>query len=580
MSIPLLGTGGLFTRLGKLAKVLYAVSGHQAALNTVFGQIAAQYATLNLDIGGRLANAQVGLVRGQSGIVATLRQAASDTVLAMVLADQPAAGRATTDALKEVIRQMIVGSASVQVCSVGVTVAALGSPTGTGTMVYTTKRGDGLVQENLFAEVGRLLCTADSFSGGQTAGREPFAYVGPSSQGGGIFDYDWPVGSDANTQLVAVSADQNAATSGNLLTNGNFESSGSNWSITGGVLNTDYAFDTSTPFRGLIDLKFIAGTAATPVFAQVFGDGTNGTGAAPAPLTSYIVNLWVKRDGVVSAGVLTVDLVDGSGSIINDQQGAANSFTKTLSGLTTSYTPVNGTFRLPAEPPATIKLRVRISTALTGANVYVDDVCMTPATALYTGGPGLAVFSGVTPFATGDTWTVTQTNDRGGATYAATWQAVFDRFFSMRSLGLLLPSSGSPTIADSLISPGDWGLGTGDWGLYDMPNIWVAAPPGGDGALVRNALTKSAGDALTAWMDYGDFPEIIAGAVISSCTVVVSPSGPTVTTPGTVNAPGYAAATKISGGTAGNAYLVTFVATLNDAAGTTYSRTGTLNVVA
>lgn len=434
---------------------MYSINGNQSANNTVFGEIAAQYASTLKDKYGQLAQAQTGLLRSQSTIISNVQTLALQTIRDMVEADQPAAARSDLDALNEVIRQM-TGAQTVQACTVGVTIAALGSPTGTGTQVYSTKRGDGLVQENMFAEVGRLVCLADSYSGGATAGREPFRYVGESNLGAGQFDYDWPQGSDANTGLTAVSADEDASAGGNLLRNGDSESwTGGTpaldyWNVSGGAWGTDLAQNTSSPFRGSYDVKWIAGTGATPILSQTTNIST-GTTAQLKPLTSYAVNCWMKRSGVVTAGVMTFDLHDGT-NVINDQQGNANSFTQTLSALTTSYAAVNGTFRLPAVLPSTIKLRRRISTALTGANVLMDDICLTPLTAAYTGGPGLAVFSGVTPFVKGDTWTVTGTNNRGGASYLATFQALFDRLFGMRGSNLLLPSSGSPSILDSLIS--------------------------------------------------------------------------------------------------------------------------------
>lgn len=457
MALTFTGTGGLFTRLGKIGKLLYSINGNQSANNTVFGEIAAQYASTLKDRYGQLAQAQTGLLRSQSGIIGAVQTLAQQTIIDMVEADQPAAARSFSDALNEVIRQMIVQVASVQSCSVGVSIAALGTPTGTGAKVYSTKRGDGLVQENMFAEVGRLVCQSDSYSGGVTAGREPFRYVGESNLGAGVFDYDWPQGSDANTSLSAVSADEDSSTTGNLLRNGDGESwTGSSpavldyWDLSGGVWATDLIRNASSPYRGTYDVKWLPGTAATPILSQTF-NSSSGTTAQPKPLTSYALNCWMKRDGAVGAGVMTFDLHDGT-SVINDQAGTANSFTQTLSALTTSYAPVNGVFRLPAILPATIKVRRRISTALTTSNVYMDDLCLTPLTAAYTGGPGLAVFSGATPFVKNDTWTVTGTNDRGSATYLATMQALFDRLFGMRQAGLLLPSSGSPTIADTLIT--------------------------------------------------------------------------------------------------------------------------------
>lgn len=450
--------GGLFPRLGRIGKLLYLVNADQAACAAVFGEIAAQYASSLQDKYGRLSTQETGLIRSRSGIVASVQQLALSTVTDTVAADAPAASRSTVDVLNEIRRQMLAAGVTLQAATVGVTVAALGTPTGTGAAVTATKRGDGLVQELMIAETGRLVCVADSYRDRLTAGRERFSYVGEPDLGAGVYDYDWPVGSAANVSLTAVSADDAANTSGNLLANSNFETwsadptptlNGQSW-VTTGTAGTDFAKNTASPFRGSADLKLLAG-GGTPSFTQTLGDAA-GTSATLTAGTSYAVNLWAKRDGTVSAGVLTVELVDASGTVIADTQGVSNSFTATLSVLTTSYAAVSGVFRTPAVLPSVLKLRIRVSTALTGANVLIDDVCLTPMTAAYVGGPGLAVFSGAVPFVRGDTWTVAGTNDRGGASYGATFLTLLDRFFGIRASGLLFPTDASPTIPDSLIT--------------------------------------------------------------------------------------------------------------------------------
>jgi hypothetical protein len=98
------------------------------------------------------------------------------------------------------------------------------------------------------------------------------------------------------------------------------------------------------------------------------------------------------------------------------------------------------------------------------------------------------------------------------------------------------------------------------------------------GTLVRNEITKAPADELRLSMDFGDLPEIAAGAAVTSCDVSVSPSGPVVQTPATINTTGYLASTKVTGGTDGTDYLVTFLATLNDADDTKISREATLKV--
>lgn len=175
------------------------------------------------------------------------------------------------------------------------------------------------------------------------------------------------------------------------------------------------------------------------------------------PLTQYAFNLWALADVVPAAGVITVDLVDGiGGSVIADQAGTNNSFTFTGAGLTTGFVAKNGTFRTPRVLPELVYLRIRISTAVSsGTSVFIDHAALVKMVELYPGGPFAAGFSGKTPLRRGsdqvaaDAFTITVTNDRAGK-----FQEHFERNFSMREKGLLLPSKtdASETQADTLVA--------------------------------------------------------------------------------------------------------------------------------
>jgi hypothetical protein len=174
-------------------------------------------------------------------------------------------------------------------------------------------------------------------------------------------------------------------------------------------------------------------------------------------LTQHAVNLWALADVVPAAGVITVDLVDGiGGSVIADQAGTNNSFTITCSALTTSFVAKNGVFRTPKILPATVYLRIRITTAISaGTSVFLDHCALEEMVELYKGGPFAKVFSGKTAFYKGDAqvlpdyFTLTSTND-----YAGEIQTWMDRNFQMREKGLLLPSNsaGGETQLDALIA--------------------------------------------------------------------------------------------------------------------------------
>jgi len=169
------------------------------------------------------------------------------------------------------------------------------------------------------------------------------------------------------------------------------------------------------------------------------------------PLTQYAFNAFMKTDSVPAAGVLTVDLVDGiGGTVINDQAGTANSFTIAATGLTTSFVAKTGVFRTPAAMPAQVYLRIRISTAVSNtSSVFVDEVYLGEMAEAYPGGPSLEVFDGATAWLVDDRITATITNDRAGLLHE--WM---DRALGLRESGLIFPvdAGGTETQADSLVA--------------------------------------------------------------------------------------------------------------------------------
>lgn len=475
MTIPLTGTNpaGLFTRLGKIAALLKDLNVFASGtLPGDFSAIETLYVTSGLTnpepaliapLAAALTGSQQNI--GSQALAGILTTLAAGTVNQMVYEDNPLNQNNNLSAsLTEVIRQMTAASQSVNACTVTIATAALGTVTGNGVVVGTVNRPDGRKQENLLAETSRLVCAADAQTGGVAAGNEQFKWSGDFPESNALA-FDWPLGSGASATLSATDATKNNS-AGNLLDNSDFETFTSNtpnnWTITVGTAGTQVLQGSAgNSYTGAACLQLAGdGSTLTALTLAFAGTTTAGTPAKLTPDTIYAVNLALKVDAVPAAGVLEIALIDGTGppgAITNDDQGNANSFTVALTSATTNYVFYNGVFRTPRVNPATgYKLRLRLSTALTsGKNAFIDHLAMTAPTKLYAGGPYLAVFSGSVAFIAGsnapDTFTVTTTNNRAGSSNNLTWQTFFDRMFNMRSLGLLLPSSGSPTISDSLL---------------------------------------------------------------------------------------------------------------------------------
>lgn len=172
--------------------------------------------------------------------------------------------------------------------------------------------------------------------------------------------------------------------------------------------------------------------------------------------TCYALNAWLKVVAASASGVVQFRLLDGiGGSVINDQQGTANSFTINASALTTGWQSIaelvtQPVFRTPRKMPPTVYLSVRFSTSPpSGKIVVIDSLVLTQMAEMYAGGPFIAAFGGAEQFRVGDEWQVTVTNDRAGVLHE--W---CNRFFSLAANRLLLPSNaaGAETIPDSVVS--------------------------------------------------------------------------------------------------------------------------------
>jgi len=470
----------LFTRLGKLFRQRYLAVSYQDDVPTAIDDILDEYTgDERLSVSGLPALISANLLGIENiwGASGGIRAAAEATLIRTVFDDNPAQAGTLTAALSEVIRQMRVQSESVKLATVAATAATVSGYTnqGNGAICLSTLRGDGLSQQNIIAEVGKLLCTTDSQTGGATTGVESWQYAGQAGPGDASL-YTWPTGSGASTTITGISAFGDN-TGGNLLTNSDFETwagsplAASNWTLAVGTWGTDIVREASTVYTQTYAAKIVGNASGSGVLVnlqQTFNDGTTGTAGTLLPSTSYALNFYIKADVVPAAGVITIDLVDGSNTVIQDDQGVNNSIVITCStALSTSYaslvakvtagTGISGSnvFRLPKTLPSTIKLRIRVTTAIsTSSNIFIDDMALGRLTALYDGGPGCAIFSGSSKWIAGDQYAITQTNNRGGGTGAslqADFQAMFDAAFDMRAKGLLLPTDASPTQANSLI---------------------------------------------------------------------------------------------------------------------------------
>ena len=468
-----LNIADIFAVFGRAGRNAYIINGAQDIQDVPFTQLAA-FSYVDPNWIAPLAQSYDAGIRSETGSMGAWAQACATILQRLVAADDPAYGTSLGSALAYLNAQMIAQGKTVKLCTIGASSAAEAGNVGNGSVFITTVRGDGLSLQNTVAEVGTILITSDSFTGGQTAGQEPWQWTGApnvsSLQTGtpvGLWDWDWPQGSGTSASGRCIAANQYASTSGNFLYNGDFENwTGGTpgltyWNLAVGTWGTSIQRESSVVQGGTYSVRFNAGATLnelTQQFDTTSSSGaTAGTTAALSPFSGYAFNLWLRASGVISAGVMTVSLVDSTGTVINDQKGTANSQTITLSTIASgSWTGVPIAFRTPVILPTDgiIRLKIKITTALAGANLYMANAAWCVPTNLYVGGPNVAIFSDLSdPYEAApdpDGYQITFTNNRGGASYCATFQSLINRLF--RAPTLILPYDNSPTELDSLIT--------------------------------------------------------------------------------------------------------------------------------
>lgn len=465
----------LFTALGRIGRNAYIIaSGAQDLQETPFDTLVG-YAYINPAWVASLAQSYDAMIRSESGGMGVWSDAAATILQGLVSEENAVYGSSLGQSLAFLNNEMVAQNKTIAECTIGSSVSAEAANVGSPAVFVILKRGDGIILQNTIAEEGNLLFTSDSYTGGATAGQEPWQYTGApnvSSLGTGVavglWDWDWPQGSGVQASGVCIAGDDEANEAGNFLTNGDFESwTGATpvvldyWKLTVGTWGTSITRSGSTEgIDGGYCVEFVAGAVnntLTQQFDSSTSDGTDataGTVANPTAFASYAFNVWLKADGVISAGVMTVSLVDGSDVVIADQSGTNNSTDIALTAHDTDWVAHPIDFRLPVIVPDVIRLKIAISTDLAGANLFMDWAAFCRPTNLYAGGPNVAVFSEpAVPIEAGpdpDGFQITFTNDRAGASFGATFQTLVNRLF--QAADLILPYSGSPDFADTLIT--------------------------------------------------------------------------------------------------------------------------------
>jgi hypothetical protein len=332
---------------------------------------------------------------------------------------------------------------------VSATPAAFSGNVGTGVIVYSLLRDDGMAFQFCLAEIIRVACTDDALTGRSASGSEKFTVSGAPMQKDQLAA-NYPQGSGSTNTIVSADANiYNAAT--NLTNNGNFEGWSANiphqFTVITGTAGTEIIQDTSHVYAGASSVNMVGNTGTNLVFEQLFGNATTGTAGTLLPETHYAFNIFARASGALGSGSFVVELYDKTNAaVMNDASATPNSVTILCTALTTSYAAFHGVFRTPKSLPASYSLRIAC-TSVPAGNVYLDNLALTEMTRLYSGGQALAIFSSNVPWVSGDGWNVTVANN-----YACAWTTMLQRLYDLNSQQLIFPNSVSPSQADALLT--------------------------------------------------------------------------------------------------------------------------------
>jgi len=456
--------GSLYSVLGNCGYVVGVMDTYQVNQQTNMTSVTAglvSQLTTQSDIQALVGNGYQSALNAAGQIGNLISSVAQGIINRLVFLDNPQPNQTYTQlnvpaSIQEVIRQMKVSGATVLQMTVAAVPQAFSSiSVGNGVVVASVKRPeDGVFLENAFQETLTATCTADSYSSGTSPGNETFSVTGGASETN-PFAFDWPLGSGARQSLTVINGDASNS-QGNLLTNsgfGSWTSAGipSNWNLLVGTAGVNIAQQTTTIYSPGSALQFIGdGTTLTAIEQQF--NSSSGTLGNLVPQTQYGINLFARRDGIAPTGILTIDLVDSTGTVIKDANNVLNTFTINLAQLTTNYLAYNGVFRTPVVMPSQLFIRMHLTTPLTnGRSVYFDKMSMGGMVQIYTQGPYESIHAGSVPFAIADSEPCLVTNSRGVGGTLNSFQVLFSRLYFSNSYftnEYIIPSSLTPTIVD------------------------------------------------------------------------------------------------------------------------------------
>ena len=457
MALTLTGSGGVFTRLGKIFGMMSDVRTHMSDIETEIADVQGAYSAADSWMVASLVAAKEARIAQAGGVMNDLRAIAIDTLVEMCWADSQTGvsgilpRKDLESALLYLIRDMDEAVASVNLNTSSVGSPALGAGnTGTGKLVVSVEptnlpTPNVATMSNVRNEKLEVRCIQDAQGQAILRGAETFEIRGLAAYDN--LDRRFPAGSGVRQSISCVSASIDAGGVGqNMLRNTDFENFttanvADYWTTVTGTAGTHFGQETTTFLRGASAFKMIGdGTVLAEVRQQL--GSTAGTPAQIQAGRLYCLAVWIRHSTGSGAGNVRIQLEDAAGTAIS------GTTIDTTSAVGTSFTHKTIVFRAPNVLPSTVYVSIEQSTALAAAGVmYIDELCLVEMVQIAPGGCAITMFAGATDWVIDDRISVKTDNDGLGL-----FVVYFDIAFNMYEKGLFLPQAASETINDNLIS--------------------------------------------------------------------------------------------------------------------------------
>ena len=457
MALTLTGSGGVFTRLGKIFGMMSDVRTHMSDIETEIADVQGAYSAADSWMVASLVAAKEARIAQAGGVMNDLRAIAIDTLVEMCWADSQTGlsgilpRKDLESALLYLIRDMDTAVASVNLNTSSVGSPALGAGnTGTGKLVVSVEptnlpTPNVATMSNVRNEKLEVRCIQDAQGQAILKGAETFEIRGLAAYDN--LDRRFPAGSGVRQSISCVSAAIDAGGVGqNMLRNTDFENFttanvADYWTTVTGTAGTHFGQETTTFLRGASAFKMIGdGTVLAEVRQQL--GSTAGTPAQIQAGRLYCLAVWIRHSTGSGAGNVRIQLENAAGTAIS------GTTIDTTSAVGTSFTHKTIVFRAPNVLPSTVYVSIEQSTALAAAGVmYIDELCLVEMVQIAPGGCAITMFAGATDWVIDDRISVKTDNDGLGL-----FVVYFDIAFNMYEKGLFLPQAASETINDNLIS--------------------------------------------------------------------------------------------------------------------------------